>query len=244
MKIIYSCLISLALISCSNESALPVANSEIASASRALETYKSVVTLPSNPNNPYDYAGAVYISLFDAYFDSKEFPRTVDGIIGTVSLLASNNSDFESIRGSNYLAISTTDLNYLLLNPESCASWTIANSNLSVIGKASLLNFINTFIVLCSVEESDVVLYNYVVDYETTVVDSVALTATEKMQILTTTSIARYSACRNAKKPKKNTDPDWDILIANIVGGAQGSGTGIAEAITLSLVSGIAQNTL
>lgn len=113
---------------------------------------------------------------------------------------------------------------------------------MSAAAKSSLTDFVNSFIVLFDNEYNCEVLYQAVVDYETIVLKDSLLTAKDKRIILTTTSIARHSAYLARKKPKKNTDPDWTILVVNIVAAADGAEYGLAESVTEGLVAGIASN--
>jgi hypothetical protein len=106
----------------------------------------------------------------------------------------------------------------------------------------SLTAFITSF-ELCfhaGYESDD--LYEKVIDYETTVLQNSGFTANDKRVILTTTSITRHSSYLARKKPKKNTDPDWTILIGNIVAAVDGAEDGAANAVVAALVAGIAQN--
>lgn len=54
--------------------------------------------------------------------------------------------------------------------------------------------------------------------------------------------MARHSAYMARKKPKKNTDPDWTILVVNIVAAADGAENGMAKSVTEGLVGGITSN--
>ena len=86
------------------------------------------------------------------------------------------------------------------------------------------------------------VLSDFVIKYENAVIANPAFTTNDKKVMLITTSIARHSTYMARKKPKKNTDPDWIIFVGNIIAGTEGSEDGAAKAVTMALVTGIAQN--
>lgn len=52
-------------------------------------------------------------------------------------------------------------------------------------------------------------------------------------------AVARSAAEAARKRPKKKDDPEWDLLIANLVGAAQGATESSAAAAELGLVLGI-----
>lgn len=113
---------------------------------------------------------------------------------------------------------------------------------MTAAGKVSLDSFVNSLLSLLDKEDNCDVFYDFVVNYEATIINNPLLTERDKRIILTTSSIARHTTYRAMKRPKKNTDPDWDLLIGNIMGGTDGAIYNRAEAITMALVTGIAQN--
>ncbi|NMH24247.1 hypothetical protein [Flavobacterium solisilvae] len=244
MKNIHSCtliiaffvMMSTGLVSCSSDN--DTTNSENANTLSA----KLITTLPGNYANPYDEVGWLYNELFDTYYTNANLGGSVSQIITKVQSIADASSSFNSIKGSHYHNVSNTRVSYFLEHPTTCVNDVISASSMSTTGKSNLTNFINSFIIFLENENDCDVIYDKVVAYESGVLLNAALTETDKRIILTTTSITRHSAFRARKKPKKNTDPDWDIFIGNIIASTEGAEFGSAEAATMSLVTGIAQN--
>ena len=244
MKNIHSCILIIAfftimtsgLISCSSD--IETTNSENLTAFSA----KRIISLPENEVNPYDEAGLLYNELFDTYFMNGNLGGSVSQIATQVQSIADANASFNSIKEFPYHSVSSTRVQYLLEHPTTCINDVISASSMSTVGKSSLANFVNFFIVFLGTESDCDVIYQKVAAYESAVLLNSLLTETDKRIILTTTSITRHSAYRARKKPKKNTDPDWDIFIGNIIASTKGAEYGSAEAATMALVTGIAQN--
>ena len=227
---------STGLLSCSSDN--ETTNSENVNAISA----KRVTTLPGNDANPHDEVGWLYNELFDTYYTNGNLGDSVSQIATQVQTIADANTSFNSIKGSPYHNVSSTRVQYLLDHPTTCVTDVISASSMSTVGKSSLANFINFFIVFLGTESDCDVIYQKVVAYENEVLLNTSLTEKDKQIIFTTTSVIRHSAYRARKKPKKNTDPDWDIFIGNIIASTEGAEYGSAEAATMALVTGIAQN--
>ena len=69
--------------------------------------------------------------------------------------------------------------------------------------------------------------------------NDVSLDEADLKILLTTTSIVRYATHHRKKRPKKNTDPEWDLLIFDMAGACSGARTSTQEAVALSVISGI-----
>ncbi|MBC7409261.1 MAG: hypothetical protein H7339_12795 [Arcicella sp.] len=198
--------------------------------------------LPGNDANPYDEVGWLYNELFDKYYNDGNLGGSVSQIASKVQAVADSSDSFNAIKGELYHDVSSTRVVYLIENQTSCVKNVISATNMSTAGKSSLTDFINFFVVFLKTESDCNVIYQKVVDYEKEVLFNTLLTDTDKRIIFTTTSISRHLAYRINKKPKKNTDPDWTVLIGNFIASTEGAGNGPGEAVTFSLVTGIAQN--
>jgi len=244
MKNIHSCtliivffiMMSTGLVSCSSDN--DTTNSENANTLSA----KLITTLPGNDANPYDEVGWLYNELFDTYYTNANLGGSVPQIISKVQTIADASASFNSIKGYPYHNVSSTRVQYLLEHSSTCVNDVISASSMSTAGKSSLMTFINQFIPFLDAESDCDVIYDKVIAYENDVLLNSSLTQTDKRIIFTTTSVARHSAYRARKKPKKNTDPDWNIFIGNIIASTEGAEYGSAEATTMALVTGIAQN--
>ncbi|MGC4041913.1 MAG: hypothetical protein QM710_14310 [Flavobacterium sp.] len=198
--------------------------------------------LPENDTNPYDNAGRIYEELFDSYYDGSMLPQEVPHIIERVTTIASANSSFASLSTNGFGTLSSERMQHFATQGNACIPEVLNRSSLTQNAKASFSGFIYSFISLYGTESDVTLLYNAVVKYENSVINTILLTENDKRIILTTTSIVRYSAYRTKKKPKKNTDPDWIIFVGNIVGGADGAEENMCKAIAEALATGIISN--
>lgn len=244
MKNIHSCTlvitffiaISIGLLSCSSP------NESTSFENIDLVSSRLAATLPGNEANPYDEAGWVYDELFDTFYTEGNLASNVSDVILEVQSIADANDSFNAIKTSSYQNLSNVRIQYLLENKTTCINDVISASSMSSTGKFSLSSFVNYFITFLETESNCDILYEIIVNYENEVLLDSLLTAADRRIILTTTSVARHSVYRATKKPKKNTDPDWDIFIGNIIAATEGAEYGSAEAVTMALVTGIAQN--
>ncbi len=238
MKNIYSCLFILTFfISCDSAS-----DTKSESIMHRELTSRIANELPGYAANPYDEAGWIHNELFESYYESGTLPKSVTNIISSVQTLADGNPNFNAIKTLSYHPVSVERVNYILEHKNTCVTDIISNSTLTTRGKLSLTTFINSLVFTFDTESSCDVLYKFVTDYEKGVLEDTLLTVRDKQIILTTTSIARHSFYLAKKKPKKNTDPDWTILVGNIIAATEGAEEGSAKAVTMALVTGIAQN--
>ena len=238
MKTLSSCFFILTLcISCDNEtpSSTPLS-------STAIMGRNTVNELPGNSANPYDAAGWITNELFESYYENPIKPTSISSIISSVETLAAANTNFKAIATASYHTVSSERIQTLLNLKDDSISNVISNSSLSTAAKTSLITFITSFLDQFATESNGEVLYNSVVAYENTIAKSPTFTSNDKSILYLTTSIIRHSSYLAKKKPKKNTDPDWTILILHIAASADGAEYGMAESITEGLAAGIASN--
>ena len=234
MKTFYSCLFILTFfISCDGDSEI---TSPI-NANRAIFN-RNATELPGNIENPYDEAGWVHNELFESYYASGNKPTTIVGIVENVEALADANPNFRAIKTTTYHPVSVARIQYILDHKNTCVTDVVSNSSLTAVAKSSLTAFINSLMVTFQTESNCDALYNYVATYEKSIVNNPAFTLRDKQIILTTTSVARHTVYLARKKPKKNTDPDWTVLIGHVVAAADGAENGMAESITMGLATG------
>lgn len=238
MKKIYSCLLILTFFtSCTDDSNTQQEVDPNTIANRAINELS-----PLNSDNPYDAVGQLHDTLFETYYASENLPSDINGIINRVETVANSNSAFTALKDTNYQPVSEQRVQYLLEHQDTCVADVISNSSMTAAAKLSLTDFINSLIVLFPTEFNGDVLSDFVIKYEDAVIANPVFTTNDKRVILITTSMARHSAYMARKKPKKNTDPDWTILVVNIVAAADGAENGMAKSVTEGLVGGITSN--
>lgn len=237
MKNIYSCLIILTFFaSCTQDEK---GGQEITT---AVSNKESGDILPMYNANPYDNAGRIYDAIFDTYYDGTSRSSNVQSVISEVALIANANSSFVSINSFGYVPLTAERITYLSGRNTSDVAGIIGTSNLSLTAKTSFINFLLSYTALYASDIDAIKMYDAIVKYENSVIDSDLFTHNDKRVILTTTSILRYTAYRAKKKPKKNTDPDWIISVGHAIGTDEGAEENIAKAIVEGLVCGIISN--
>lgn len=245
MKKLCSCLIILTFfIACTNDTDLP--KGEITPLgytepdASALKVNKTVSEAPANMDNPYDIAGRLHNELFSEYYSGTVLPTTVIGICTRIKVVADANAEFVSLKTPLSKDAQIQKVQYILNHPNTCVTDIVNDTGMSFYGKSSVNAFAVTALILLQSQYK--VFYDFVCEYEANVLEDPMLTANEKRLILTATSITRYSVYKARKKPKKNTDADWTIFIANITGGIYGAQYDMTEAVTTALSAGIIQN--
>jgi hypothetical protein len=207
------------------------------------ELFNTTTTvLPGNTLNPYDEAGWIHNALFETYYESSNKPTTVPVIISRVETIAASNPNFTILKTVDYHPVAAVRMQYLMDHKTTFLSEVIASSTLSSGAKLSLSSFMTSFQDKFAVEPSCDSLYKYVVAYEKTVLDNTTFNLRDKQLMLTTTSIARHTGYLAKKKPKKNTDPDWNILVLHLAATLDGAEYGTAESVSEGLVAGIVSN--
>ncbi|CAM4041979.1 hypothetical protein FLSI110296_10585 [Flavobacterium sinopsychrotolerans] len=245
MKFIYLCLIVIPFfISCS-ESTDAIASdtkARVSKSSNRLIADSGSIVSPENDLNPYDIAGQLHAELYAVYYAEDSLSSSVASIADRVTMLANENESFTALAGIDYSFLSTDRVTYILSTIDSCTPEIIDASLVAPEAKNSFTTFVNSLFVLCETESNYAVIHDFVVTYENEISENSSFSLSDKEVILTTTSIARYAVYERKKRPKKNTDPEWDLLVANIAGGTEGSAESLEKAIVMSLITSIAEN--
>jgi hypothetical protein len=240
MKQIYSCLLILFFfISCTTEN-----EQQVAPAGKNDVHYMQRLAneLPLNSKNSFDVAGELYNELLDSYYaNNGTAVNNTPNILSQVNAFAGSNERFLMAKGSSYTPSSPSTIQYIITNPITGVPEIVGKSGMSVIAKLSFNTFLLDLKSRCKNDEDFEHIYDFIVSYEDNVTASIVLNNTEKQTILTSTSFARFSAYRGKRKPKKNTDRDWDLLIAGIAAGTDGMAQySTGNAITMSTTVTIA----
>ncbi len=195
-----------------------------------------------NRINPYDYAGQLFGEIFDTYHDSKTLPNSADEIVQRVESIANENIMFLAFKPLSYEQAKPARVEFFDTNKITAANSVIGGSKLSANAKQSLTTFLEDYTIWCIHEQNYSTVHENICAYEFGVIQDEMLTASDKEIILVTTSIARYSALAKKRRPKKNTDPAWDLLICTVIGSAENAERSPSEAVTLALAAGIYEN--
>lgn len=232
----FLCIISIFLfVSCSDPQ-----GSE-GSVSAQFQFKDTVFAVPSNPNNPYDPVGATYYNVMIDYYLQESFPQNNSAIASKVVSLALEDSSFVSM-GFNYQFKSLMRVEYLISQGENGINSVVTNAIDNQNTAQSFELFLVTTLQLSDSEEEFESIYNYILGYEASLLADTNLSTLEKEKLLISTSIIRHTVYAKKKKPKKNKDPDWDLLVSSFIGAVDGADVSMQEAIVRSLVAGIIEN--
>jgi hypothetical protein len=244
MKNLILCLTILFFLnSCSNEDDRAATSADASQHASTTDMMNRLGDLyPVNSDNPYDYTGVLHNEILSAYYEESNLPNDVAGIADRVKKVAELNPGFTNLKDSLARDTQIAKVEDILSHPNTCVSDIIADTGMSPNGKSSLNAFIVTAVILSQPDIEYSALYDFICKYESDIIADPLLTERDKRVILITASITRCSVHMKKKRPKKNTDPDWTVLIANMVGGSYGADYGSVEAIRTALTAGIAQN--
>lgn len=193
---------------------------------------------PENDLNIYDIAGQLHNEISESYLAAGLVSTTTNETILQVEAIANSNIEFKSLLPVEYISPTALQVDAILNDPDSI----ILNSTLSPKSKLSLTTFLDTLMVYQNLQVDYSVVYQFIIDYEASIISDELLSETDRKVILITTSISRYGFYFAAKHRRKPRDRDWEILWANIVAGTDGSKESIAKAIVLSTTCGIILN--
>lgn len=234
MKKIYSCLLILFFfISCTTENEQPVGP---AGKNDLHYVQRQANELPVNSRNNFDVAGEIYNELLETYYaNNVTAVNSTANILSQVNAFAEGNGRFLAAKGIYYAPSTPSAIQYIIANPITGVPEIVGRSGMSVIAKSSFNSFLLDLKTRCKNDEDFESIYNFIESYEDNVIVSAAYNTTEKQIILASTSIARFSTYRGKRKPKKNTDRDWDLMIAGIASGTEGAAQySTGNAITMS----------
>lgn len=235
-KMYVGMLVSILFVSCSSD------EKSLDTTAGSIEYLRTAATDPLNASNPQDSVGIVYSELLDAYYRTKVKPASLDSLLVNLSTLSEAHPDFLRFKESSYQIPGSLYISTLLQDPHESLSSSIAQLGISQEAQNNLTVFVDELLVLCEEEEDYTLIHEYIIAYEDSVVTNMGYTATEKQLLLVTTSLLRHSTHAKKKRPKKNTDPEWALMVGNFTGAIDGASEDRASAIMYALAVGIAEN--
>ena len=234
MKIYYLYLL-LVLVCISCDTPVKENNNALSVAKISEKSYNS----PINPSNPFDDAGKIHNEILTSYYAHSPLPTETDSIVALLHSKATLHPYFSTLTGSLILP---QEFEKLLSQPDIALQDFLQSSDLSEKAKISLSHYIEELLFYTHSSDDYAVIYDYITGYEHTIAGETLYSSNEKAIILSITSITRHSVYLKKKRPKKNTDLDWDWLTTNIVGATAGANGNTQKAIYIALVAGIIEN--
>lgn len=245
MKSFYLCIISLFfLYSCSETSELEAFEKpyqdDLFYANKLVDSISQL--LPFNPANKFDYVGELHYELYQDYYAQLNDSLSLFQVSLTVEQLANQQPKFINHFGNTYNFSHLNTITSLLDCNTSCVATVLSNSSLSLAAQEKMKIFFTDFELLFEKSITSDEVLKYVMLFEDEIIHSSSFTAFDKSVILSTTSIARFSTYESKRRPKKNSDPEWDSLITNLLGTIVGCEYSIADGLIASLICGIQSN--
>jgi len=196
---------------------------------------------PANPANPYDAAGRMQDALLDAYYaappayaDAGKVAERINALTGELPE-ASKASAAEGFTG-----IAGSDIDQAL-GAQNAAGIAANAAGLSAPAKNALAAISGKVLDYLAAGDPDGAM-DALYDFEDATAANADFSEADRRTLLTSGSVMRYSVARKKKRAKKNTDPDWNIFIANFSGGAAGADRGTCQAAAGAAAAGIMQN--
>ncbi len=191
---------------------------------------------PLNPDNPYDNYGQLYLRLEDAFLNRGNLPNTYQDLVEMLhSLVCTDTTDvLLSSTVSHYL--NRMQLDTLQSQFPDYTDYIERASYHTVKEKYYMRELMKNLSYLYETEASYSAHYAVITTIESKVTTDVLMTSSERENLYVLTSILRHSIFAKKKRPKKNTDPEWDLLIVNFMGSAAGLRYSSFSAITGALL--------
>jgi hypothetical protein len=244
MKITKLCLLALVtfLLSCSQAQELDATSGLLDSSSAPLYQNKESDTVAENLRNPFDLAGSLTTQLHLDYYHITSRDSSTSAIISDVVDLAHSNAAFQQLSSTSYSFTAFQKLDWLLTPSDSLLTESIRMAVSDVGLQSSLEDFIHHIMTNFANEDSYSSLYDEIIYYEDGIIDDTAISFSDKRVLLTITSVLRHKLKRTKKRPKKNTDRDWELMITTMGAAAGGAKDGLQNAIILSLLTELSQS--
>lgn len=176
--------------------------------STTLEESKNVQTGPENRLNPFDKEGILYYNAFVAYQGDKQLPKSVEEMTEQIKYISSQIEKKKNTQ-KRIIVFNDSIVESIMADPDNYMINIVQSSQLTAYAKGNVINFLQGLINQRQLDFT--VSYNYIVDYEGTVIDDTSLDADERETILTITSISRYSLYSETERK----DKDWDLSAGN-----------------------------
>jgi hypothetical protein len=203
-NLLINCLLLCLLTSCSTDSDFNQIEVVDSSAEQSALTLKT----PENRLNPFDKKGLTYYNALNEYYLLNTAPNSIREITNQIKYL-SNQIDKGNNTRKGIIAFNDSIVEAIMSDPDNSMIDIVQNSTLSVDAKSNLISFLQGLINHRQLDFT--VSYNYIVNYEGTIIGGSHFDDDETETILTISSISRYSLYSESERK----DKDWDLSAGN-----------------------------
>ena len=168
-----------------------------------------------NSANEYDATGKLMYDICHDYLSQNLNLSVTDSIVDVLESLANSKPVFLTLRPSGYVSPSSSRISFILAT--STPLGIITGSSLSLSAKQSLAEFLTDLMALRDLDADYDDVYNFIVDYESSVISDTAFSTQDRKIMLVGTSISRYGFYFAKKHRRKPRDRDWEISWGHIL---------------------------
>lgn len=187
---------------------------------------------PSSAGNPYDYIGASYNKVYEAYEALGTTSKDPATIVPTVEYLSNEQG---MIAGKGYIPITAATIIALKQGTITTSETIFSISGLTNAVKNELSQLINELQSLKNANEPYDIAFLKITEKENVWQLSAVLTQNEKKILLYTSSVLRHSLYNTSKKKRK--DRDWELSVGNIMATAYGAAQSVPNTIVIAVAS-------
>ena len=197
-------ILSFATISCSTESDVDPSLTSDSNLSK-LNTKSQV---PHNNANPFEGRGKEYFDLLTIYLDNNKVPNSATEMTEQIQFMF-QNYDTKQYASRSTASLTSKQVAMVLSEPEKQLIAILESCSLRLEVRKELIHFVQALLAQQYSEYLEQ--YNYIVSYETKILENTTMSADEKETILSVTSVSRYALYANSK----HRDRDWEISVGN-----------------------------
>lgn len=197
-------ILSFATISCSTES--DVDPSLTSDSNLSILYTKSQV--PHNNANPFEGRGKEYFDLLTIYLDNNKVPNSATEMTEQIQFI-SQNYDTKQYASRSTASLTSKQVAMVLSEPEKQLIAILESCSLRLEVRKELIHFVQAL--LAQQDSEYLEQYNYIVSYETKILENTTMSEDEKETILSVASVSRYALYANSK----HRDRDWEISVGN-----------------------------
>lgn len=164
--------------------------------------------LAENNDNPYDKKGKEIYEKLNAFYEKNKIPNSYSKLAEQINFI-SGRPIAKSCKSSRLIEFTDEMVESIMADPDNNMIFIIQGSAMGAYAKASLINFLQNLIIQRQQEFS--ITYNYIADYESTILADSILDLDETETILTVASISRYSLY----SAEERKDRDWETSVGS-----------------------------
>jgi len=163
---------------------------------------------PLNPANPFDAKGRKYYDAVQSYLKNNNSANSVEDITNQIIFISGLYINKNHHKNAN-LGFTEAEILAILNNPSVKLLEIVDNCAISISSKTQLTLFVQTLIDQQNEEYETI--RDYIISFDTGIIEDTALLADEKETILTVSTISSYALYAEAERK----DRDWETSVGH-----------------------------